>query len=115
MTKRKTTSSKPRKPAARKPQDSPGAPSRRTSEQPGQESPDPAPATLAGDLKPGDRIVLTTATAADVSVLVEHVEHMRIGDVDRVRVRLYGRITGIRTTVMLRADIPITIARDGDQ
>lgn len=60
---------------------------------------------LAGDLQAGDQIELPAT--GSTPVLVEQVEHITIADIDRVRVRLYGQTTGLRTTLMVNADVKL--------
>lgn len=87
---------------------SPADTSRRNSEPPAQVSNDSAPASaakLASELVPGDVIRLTMVSGADqAGARVEQAEPVTIGGVERVRLRLYGLTSGIRTTLTVRAD-----------
>lgn len=67
----------------------------------------PAPTTTAADLQPGHRIY--SSVKGSVPLLVEAVAAVTLGGRPRVRVRLYGLTSGLRTTVMLNADEPVRL------
>lgn len=101
-----TTNKKPTKKAKRPAGKPSGRTSARDNGTPGQEQEATVPATLAGDLKPGD-IVYPPVSGTSSGVLVEKVEPFKAGNVDRVRIHFYGQTTGLRSTLAVRADQPI--------
>lgn len=113
MTKPRKRTQTPRKAAATAKDggNSAGDTSRRNTEPPAQTSSDSAPASpsmLAGELKPGDVIRLTMVSGADqAGARVEQSELITIAGIDRVRLRVYGLTSGIRTTLMVRVTEPI--------
>lgn len=84
-----------------------GKPSGRTSARnngkPGQADSVPVPATRAGDLKVGD-VIYPPVSGTSAGVQVERIETFRVGDIDRVRLYLYGKTTGLRTNVAFPLD-----------